>query len=261
MKQKLQFIARAAFFWTMRKCVAKVSIKHCVKSYECDSDGRLKLLSLMNLLQEVAEKHIALLGLGVDFCRELGFAWVATKYNIKINRYPLSKEKIKIVTWCSERPALTAIRDTVIVDGKGKILVQVSSQWSLISITKRRLVSIAATLPRYRVLNRKNFEDPFKRIKMFEKGETTKEFLVKRDYIDFNKHVNNALYPVWATEAVESQLGIVANPVEININFRKEALYGEKIRVETQKKGMTTLHRIQTADGERDLSFIRIQWA
>ena len=142
MKQKMKSYLKKTFFEITRLCVGKVSNTHRIKSYECSSDGELKISVLMHLLQEVSEKHINILGLGIDFCRKQGFAWVATKYIVHITKYPQRNEKVKISSWISENSTSSVVKDALICNMKGDVLVSVSTQWSLISLSSRRPLAV-----------------------------------------------------------------------------------------------------------------------
>ena len=49
-------------------------------------------------------------------------------------------------------------------------------------------------------------------------------------------------------------------PLQLDINFKKEGLFGEKIKVHTQMEGDTSLHSIQAVDDQRELARVRFSW-
>ena len=69
-----------------------------LRTYECDKNGYLRIVTLFNILQDMADSHATDLGLGMEFCLSKGFAWVGANYHIKINRMPQTHENIKIIT-------------------------------------------------------------------------------------------------------------------------------------------------------------------
>ncbi len=90
--------------------------------------------------------------------------------------------------------------------------------------------------------------------------EETK-FRVRFDDIDLNRHVNNAVYALWASEAVDPEFRLTHTPYRIEIQFRKEGLIGEKIMVSTECNAAITCHSIKTYDGDnRELARARIEW-
>lgn len=246
--------------------------KHSVKSYECDSVGNLRAPIIMNLFQNTAELHISSIGLGVEFCRELDLAWVASKYHIKIHRYPQAKEKIRIKTWMSAKSPVVVTKQFAVFDQKGDIIIKASSQWSLISFSKRKLVSLSDNLPWFRIINisllmqakallriiKLPKNDTFPKIKAVEDKQFEARQSVKREHIDFNKHVNNAFYLKWAIESAEQKFEGNHQPAEIRIDFKKEAVYGEVVTISTQIDELDSLHIIATE--EKELARVQIRW-
>ena len=50
--------------------ISKHVKNYTVKSHEVDCHGFLRLLSLMNILQDIAVEHADTLGVGLDICKE-----------------------------------------------------------------------------------------------------------------------------------------------------------------------------------------------
>ena len=94
-----------------------------------------------------------------------------------------------------------------------------------------------------------------------EKIDHRREFHVRFDDIDLNQHVNNAVYPLWATESVDPELRLNHSTAELEICFKKEGHYGEQVEALTQMtEPMTSLHSIKSLNDGRELSRIRIKW-
>ena len=74
--------------------------------------------------------------------------------------------------------------------------------------------------------------------------------------------MNNAVYILWATEAISPEFRLAHNPAKISINFRKEGYMGEKILVKTKMNGNTSYHSINTYDSDNDRELARaiIEW-
>ena len=85
-------------------------------------------------------------------------------------------------------------------------------------------------------------------------------FKVRYDDIDVNHHVNNAVYPLWATEAVPADFRLKHTPAALEIAFKKEGLFGEEVVIRTEIDGLVTLHGIYADDDNRELAKIRIRW-
>ena len=79
--------------------ISKYIKEYVVKSYEADCHGFLRVLTLMNILQDIACENADLLGLGFVQCHEHNLTWVGSNYLIKINRLPRIDEHFVVETW------------------------------------------------------------------------------------------------------------------------------------------------------------------
>ena len=240
--------------------IQKYSKEYLVRSYECDKHENLRLLTLMNILQDAADSHADLLGLGYEFCSAHNLAWVAANYHVKVIRMPKIHEQLTINTWPSEEKKLGAIRDYCMTDAQGNTLVQASTQWVLINFATKRPVALRDNLPMYQVVSEKadNFE--FTRLLVPEQYNFETEFTVRFDDIDVNNHVNNAVYPLWMSESVPAEFRDTHTVSELEIAFKKEVLVGEKIKVSTYLNGNKSFHEITSAVDGRELAKAEFTW-
>ena len=86
------------------------------------------------------------------------------------------------------------------------------------------------------------------------------EIKVRFDDIDINNHVNNSIYPLWASECVDTDYRMQHCPAEIEINFKKSAVYGENVLVLTSFDKDESFHSIRKTDRTTELSRCRIKW-
>ena len=230
-----------------------------IRSYECDKDGFLRILTLMNILQDAADSSATLLGFGFDFCIQNKLAWVGTNYHILINRLPLVHEKIKIITWPSGENKFMALRDFIITDESGAEIIKATSQWVLIDAVRKRPISLKQYLPDYMYIDERILGTEFSKLSDVNNISFEKEFESRFDDIDLNHHVNNGIYPLWASEALPKDFHEQHLPSEIEISYKKECLAGQKVSVKTQIDCLQTLHAVSTLDG-LDLARVRILW-
>ena len=240
---------------------AKHSKKYLIRTYECDKNSNLRLVTLMNIFQDIADEHASILGLGLEFCLQHGMAWVGSNYHLKVFRMPKLHEEITITTWPAVEKRLGAIRDFLITDANGNEIIQASSQWILIDVTRKRPISLKDNLPHYQIVDdRAIIEDFNTKIPDIEYQDYSLSFNVRFDDIDINNHVNNAIYPLWASETVPADFRANKTIAELEIAFKKEGLYGEKVNVVTQIKSNETIHHISSQTDGRELSRVRIVW-
>lgn len=231
-----------------------------IRTYECDKNSNLRILTLMNILQDMADSHASSLGLGLEFCIKKGFAWVGSNYHIRITRLPVLHETIRVTTWPAAEKKLGAVRDFIIRDEAGNIIITASSQWILIDFSRKRPISLKDHLLDYTVIPERALETEFPKLPEPERIDCKRVFSVRFDDIDINRHVNNAVYPLWATESVEHEFRDGHFPAEIEVAFKKEGRLGEDVEILTQTDGLTSCHSIKALSDGRELSRLRIKW-
>ena len=240
--------------------VSKYKKKYHVKSYEVDCHGFLRVLTLMNFLQEAAVESAESLGFGFETCRTKGVAWVGSNYLIKIERLPKIDERIVIETWPAEGKLWGAIRNFLLKDESDNVIIRAKSQWVLIDIERRRPVSLSKYFPEYEFLNEPVMEDDFHKLLSVENPDNVKDIWVRFDDIDINNHVNNAVYPLWAAESIDSEYRMKHTPAEIEVCFKKEALLGEQVEVRYMLRENQSIHTIADKNSGDDLADCRFVW-
>jgi len=238
----------------------KYAKEYNIRSYECDKHENIRLLTLMNILQDIADSNADKMGVGYDFCVKNNLAWVAANYHVKILRTPKLHEKIIINSWPSEERKLSAIRDYEILDEQGNVIVQASTQWVLIDFTTKRPQLLRAKLPHYEILNEKADAFEFKNIVVPEQFNFEKDFVVRFDDIDVNNHVNNAVYPLWFSESVDCDFRNTYTVCELEIIFKKEAHVGELIKSMSVRNGLQSWHSIISATDGKELARAVLKW-
>ena len=234
--------------------------EYLIKSYECDRNNSLRLITLMNIFQDMGGTHAYKMGVGIDFCIQNKLAWVSSNYHIKIFSLPKMHEKILVTTWPAIENKLSAVREFSVVNKAGDVLVTASSQWVLLSWEKKRPVLMRDHLPEYKKFPQRALETDFTKIENVERIDFETKFVARFDDIDLNNHVNNAVYALWSSEAVETDFRLTHRVGELEIAFKREALLGEKIKVITETHGETSIHSVIARTDDRELAKCKIKW-
>lgn len=75
--------------------------KFIVRTYECQSNGNIKICALMQYLQEIASVHADELGFGNTWLNEINGYWVLSNIRLEINLLPKWNDEVIIRTWPS----------------------------------------------------------------------------------------------------------------------------------------------------------------
>ena len=87
-----------------------------------------------------------------------------------------------------------------------------------------------------------------------------KEFEIRYNDLDVNGHANNGNYIVWALEPLSFGFKNNHRIKTLDMIYKKEAKYGEKIISQVEiKEDATTVHRLQNIEGE-DLFLLECVW-
>lgn len=206
-------------------------------SNECLPDFRVSLAALGNHFQEIAGQHAAQLGVGITQLQEQGCTWFLRAFQIRIKRLPRWSEPLEVTTWPSNiKGRLIAIRDFLITDAEGNVLVEATSDWAYINLKNQRITklpeSIKTAIPYdgiYKLTFPKVEWDAT--LPVSSTGETC--FNVRRHEIDANLHVNNNHYTQWALETLPESVYFTGTPDTYAIRYHLAALLGDKIRSTT----------------------------
>ncbi|MEA3508794.1 MAG: thioesterase [Synergistota bacterium] len=87
--------------------------------------------------QDSAAGHAAHLGVGFPQLSVQNMTWFVTKYYVKVKRYPVFGETIRVKTWPKAKKRLFAIRDFEMSVGEEPIAAG-SSVWCLVDLETRK---------------------------------------------------------------------------------------------------------------------------
>jgi acyl-ACP thioesterase len=243
-----------------------------VHTYESDFEGRVRLVSLLNFLQDAAGDHATLLGWSVIDLWKKKMTWVLSRYHVAVRRYPAWGERIEVLTWPSGRHGFFALRDFEVCDGEGTTVLVGTSSWMVIDIERKQPLNIDEILPSNFVLDKRSLSDDFAPLPVLGAAEREVPFVVEMSHLDLNKHVNNAVYIQWALEAVPEDVLTRRRPVELEVSYRAEAFYGDAVLsragadpgAATSPAGSTSgpffLHQIVNARTGAELTRLRTGW-
>lgn len=203
--------------------------------------------TILAIMEDIGSLHSGSVGYGVTDIETTKEAWVILDWKVRIIRRPEYNEKIQACTWACGMNRLFALRDFELKDEAGNTIVIGSSRWILINIETRRPERLKPELADMfgAEVDHHIFPegDPdFKDIPDVSEimSDTTDnivyEYQVERRDIDTNGHMHNLNYLEVAYEALPLEVYNKEECNNIRIVYKKEIMYGQKVKCEYTKK-------------------------
>lgn len=234
-----------------------LNITHTVTSYECGADHLLKPASFMHFCQEAAETHASGNNLGYEWSISNGMIWVEVQGDFEFVRRPSWKEVVRLRSNTGKASALQARRFVEMSDMEGNIIARADLMWVLIDVNSRRPIPLKRAMAQMPDECPAIIETKMEPAEEFERTETVEMVAPRRD-VDFNGHINNGSYLIWALETLPEDMQPGAAPRRFRINFKRETFAGTAISVEHRLAGKQTQHSI-VGEGELRAELI-IDW-
>lgn len=235
-----------------------------VRLYEMDHRGTVKLIPLLDYLQDAAGLHAAKLGVAVTDLQADNLTWILSRYHVKIRRYPDAGETVTVETWPSVSKSRFALREFEVTGADGGVCLQATTSWLVMDLERRRPVALEGVLPDFPLLEKRALDDDFKPLPAFDGTERELAVRVFNQDLDWNRHVNNTVYIRWAVETVPPEVLHEKRLHEVEINYRGEAFYGETILSRIKQEGsvgnLRFSHQLVNRDTGKELTRLRSVW-
>ncbi|MGZ5496566.1 MAG: acyl-[acyl-carrier-protein] thioesterase, partial [Candidatus Aminicenantales bacterium] len=152
-----------------------------------------------------------------------------------------------------------------IADANGGPVLTATSSWMIIGLDRKQPLKVDDIIGIPYAVDKRILDDPFASLPVPSAREAELRFRVESVHIDWNRHVNNAIYAQWALEAVPAEVLRKSRPVELEISYRAEAFYGEEVLSVVQAvpragAGPVYLHQILNAASGMELTRLRTRW-
>jgi medium-chain acyl-[acyl-carrier-protein] hydrolase len=237
--------------------------RYPVNTFNVDFEGKARLTFLLDLLQDVAREHAALLKVSIFDLQAKGLTWVLSRYHVRASRYPAMGEMVEVRTWPSGKKGVFALRDFEVRDGDGCLILEATTSWLIISLAEKQPVRMDTVFLDEHILDRRAVVDDFERLPSPVRRDREASFRVLDRDLDFNRHVNNVVYVHWALEGMPEEVLRTRRPVEVEVVYKAEAFYGEDIVAGVQiPEGQygVFLHDIVRKTDGCELARLRTSW-
>ena len=238
---------------------------YTIHTYETDARGLAKTITLLNYLQDSAGEHAGRLGLSVLDLVKRNMTWVLSRYHILVHRYPAMGERLEVTTWPSGKGGYFATREFEVADGSGGPVLSATSSWMILGLERKQPLKVDDIIDIPYAVDKRALDDPFGSLPLPSGRDSEVRFRVESAHLDWNRHVNNAVYVQWALEGVPPDIIMTARPVELEVSYRAEAFYGDTVvsaiqRIPDDSPGPQFLHQILNAATGAELARLKTRW-
>lgn len=235
-----------------------------IRYSETGIDGRLRPINIFHFFQDTASEHAYEMAVSGLHLRPLKRAWVVMRYQVDILEYPKWNETVTLSTWRQPHKNLYELRAFDICDKTGQQLIKGKTVWVMIDTERKKPVRLGRNMPAHLIHDKTPVENDFLDIQPVATVEHETLFRIRRADLDFNAHVNNAIFIAWALETGPEDVVLNLLPCRIAVNYLSDVQYGHTIRVAAQQVETKPLpvftHRISRDDDNRELTQLHITW-
>ncbi len=230
--------------------------KFKVGTFECQVDGNIKIVSLMQHLQKAAAGHAEELGFGFDRLNEINCYWVLSNLRIEIAGLPKWNDEVTIRTWPSGYTRLIATREFVGRDQNNCELFKAGSEWMILDKQKNRpknLVRLDLGLPK---TGSKAVAEKLDRLEPHSGYSEAGRVYVPYSSIDLNGHVNNTEYVRWGIDALRRAFKFKGNIHSVQATYLSEVFEGDELDLSVSSDAGGRFHVLGRKSGEETNVFV-----
>lgn len=195
------------------------SLKYKVTTSTCDPEGRLKLYSALQMMQDCSEMWIDSEPGVKQYFSKQNMAQLLASRQVEIIRVPEFKEELTVTTSVYGMKPMFGFRNTFIYDADGKACYRTWSMGAFVDKSNGKLKRVDEATISSMLLEPQlemNYKD--RRIVLpKEGGEVFEPVRVLRADIDYNRHMNNANYVRMAMELLPCDFEIGGLRVEYRV--------------------------------------------
>lgn len=199
---------------------------------ECDLRQKMSISNIMRHAQQMGSDHLEQFGLDYNQMVQDGMVFLVAKQLITIHRRPSFGERLLLTTIPRKPKGAQFIRDTFFETEEGERLIDVSIAW-LLADPKTHKILRPAMFDIYELEMSPNEGETITRYRIQKPDSAGVAHLrqVRFSDLDYNGHMNNAIYAEVVMDALPAETVMEKEPVSFGILFQKEAKFGQVINL------------------------------
>lgn len=189
----------------------------------CDAQGRLKLCSALQMMQDCSEKWLDSEPCLKQFFKDHNVAQLLAFRQVEVLRAPVCWEQLKVVSSVYSMKPKFGFRNTFVYGADGLPCYRTWSMGAFVDMSTGKLSPIdAPTLASLNLEEQREMNYGERRIHVpAEGGAEAEPFRVMRSYIDYNLHVNNANYVRMGLELLPDDFEVHGLKVEYRVAAKR----------------------------------------
>ena len=203
------------------------SLDYKVTTSTCDSEGRLKLFSALQMMQDCSEMWIDSEPLARQFFSDNNMTQLLATRQVEVVRVPCFKEDLTVTTSIYEVLPMYGFRNTFIRDAQGQPCYRTWSMGAFVDLATGRLARLSDDAIASLTLEPKQEMNYRGRRIILPKqdGTVLDPVSVMRADIDYNRHMNNANYVRIAMELLPDGFEVT----DMRVEYRIAAKLGDSL--------------------------------
>jgi len=203
-----------------------------VAAFMVDTNQRIRLKSLADILQELANNHANYRNCGFEDMKSSGKFWVLNRQVIEIIEWPIWEQAIMVESWISMMKGPFSLRHFAIYDTEDKIMVKASYLWT--SIDREKMKPTPILNEDFPTVAKRGFEVPQpSKIKVDGEIIVEKQYIVRDSDLDIIGHTNNATYLEWTSNILKDNN--VNSYSRVEANYTGESFTGQQVTIQLLK--------------------------
>lgn len=229
---------------------------------ESDFDGRIRLSALLGAMQNAADRHLEDAGISVGRMLEKGMAWILMTTRVNLASVPKLGDPLTLETWNCGASGVLWVRDYRLLGKDGAELAQASTAWTLVDISKRRILRPSAFPFPLSISSRPSTSTAGAPDKVVLSGieeaawSESVPYTVPYSAVDCYGHLNNARYADLCTDLLTIDELRERDIRSMHITYSREAALGDRISLRRAVRGNEVLISGDAENGRRTFEAI-----
>ncbi len=196
-----------------------------IRYSELDAKGIMSMGALVNIFQDCANLDSQDQGVGLSYLMENKMAWILLGWEFDVRRLPTLGEHVVVATLPYDFKGSFGYRNFVLRTEEGELLARADSMWMFANWETLKPLRIPEDIyGRYELEESVFRADLRTKITIGEK-KFEESFMIQRQHLDTNHHVNNAQYVDFAEQYLPKGCSVK----NMRVQYRKQAFLGDEV--------------------------------